>query len=669
MALFHCFSKLVGRKKKVKDAIVSSSECKNVNENRTLQVKVEHPVKPSEHEEELKSTSFSVPVPFDVTEISRCEVKVMNPVEKGQEEEAVEVAYEGEDEHEHDEKSPMSRENSDSNLEGRDIDSSNPSFQIGSPCAEQGTNDEEVEIGQGGHVSDPGMAREERWASPKLTRSCSNLDSREVLKRIADQLPPSKTQSFEQLQELANRVRGDLLMRSPCSQSSARTHCSADKVMLKKHSSSQILPSRSKRMWWKLFLWSHRNLQKPAIASKSRMSSLLATVNQQGGYSSDTLEPYRAKQLCKVESAGSFSELCSYKSSHEEENGLKGGFSGLWPQNQWIAFSGESSSSLKRVDDWVKDLEFQPTTPVVEEENGDEQIVFPSSPKADESMAKYPTHSSRHTKSNLSEELQHANSVIQSLNSSSTVAHVSGMGLKVIPIISHFSSLRSINLSNNSIAQITQGSLPKGLHVLDLSRNRITTIEGLRELTRLRVLDLSYNRISRIGHGLSSCILLKELYLAGNKISEVEGLHRLLKLTVLDLSFNKITTTKALGQLVANYNSLVALSILGNPIHSNLSSDQLRRAVCGLLPKLAYLNKQPINPQKAREVSMDIIAKSSSRNNNWNACRKSVKKSSQSGLMSSSTGRSSTSVGQRSRNKAKRQANQQSRLKTRTVIS
>jgi hypothetical protein len=50
-------------------------------------------------------------------------------------------------------------------------------------------------------------------------------------------------------------------------------------------------------------------------------------------------------------------------------------------------------------------------------------------------------------------------------------------------------------------AHIAPGSLPKGLHTLDLSRNNIGTIEGLRELTRLRVLSLSYNRISRIGHG------------------------------------------------------------------------------------------------------------------------------------------------------------------------
>lgn len=112
-----------------------------------------------------------------------------------------------------------------------------------------------------------------------------------------------------------------------------------------------------------------------------------------------------------------------------------------------------------------------------------------------------------------------------------------------------------------------------------------------------------------VNSGLSNCTLIKELYLAGNKISNVEGLHRLLKLIVLDLSFNKIATTKAIGQLVANYNSLVALNILGNPIQSNVGEDQLRKTVSSLLPKLVYLNKQLIKPQRAREVLKDSVAK------------------------------------------------------------
>lgn len=183
---------------------------------------------------------------------------------------------------------------------------------------------------------------------------------------------------------------------------------------------------------------------------------------------------------------------------------------------------------------------------------------------------------------------------ISSLSASATAAQLTNHGLVVIPFLSAFSSLRALNLSGNSIVRITAGALPRGLHILNLSKNSISIIEGLRELTRLRVLDLSYNRILRIGHGLASCCSLKELYLAGNKISEVEGLHRLLKLNVLDLRFNKLSTTKSLGQLAANYNSLQAISLEGNPAQKNIGDEQLKKFLLGLLPHLSYFNRQSI---------------------------------------------------------------------------
>lgn len=88
----------------------------------------------------------------------------------------------------------------------------------------------------------------------------------------------------------------------------------------------------------------------------------------------------------------------------------------------------------------------------------------------------------------------------------------------------------------------------------------------------------------------------------------MEGLHRLLKLAVLDVSFNRITTAKSLGQLVANYGSLRALNLLGNPVQANAGDDTLRKAVTGLLPRLEYLNKQAVKPQRAREVAKDTVA-------------------------------------------------------------
>lgn len=101
--------------------------------------------------------------------------------------------------------------------------------------------------------------------------------------------------------------------------------------------------------------------------------------------------------------------------------------------------------------------------------------------------------------------------------------------------------------------------------------------------------------------GLASCSSLKELYLAGNKISEVEGLHRLLKLNVLDFRFNKISTTKGLGQLAANYNSLQAISIEGNPAQKNVGDEQLKKHLLGLLPQLVYYNRRSIKAGSTKD--------------------------------------------------------------------
>lgn len=91
--------------------------------------------------------------------------------------------------------------------------------------------------------------------------------------------------------------------------------------------------------------------------------------------------------------------------------------------------------------------------------------------------------------------------------------------------------------------------------------------------------------------------------MAGNKISEVEGLHRLLKLAVLDLRFNKISTAKCLGQLAANYNSLQAISLEGNPAQKNVGDEQLKKYLQGLLPHLVYFNRQPIKVSTLKDAA------------------------------------------------------------------
>lgn len=247
----------------------------------------------------------------------------------------------------------------------------------------------------------------------------------------------------------------DVLVGDATSPVSIRTHCSADKVILKKHSSSQILPSRSRRLWWKLFLWSHRNLHRAATAKPLPIEVKPSVINQHGGYSSDTLEPKQIMGSRKLRSPGSLTGESMDKGKCNIDNQSWNGFygvSGMWPQNQWVAFPTNSSSPLARVNEWVKEVSAQPPYQVEnDDDNSEDGILFPPSPENGASPARGASHLTRHPAANLIEEISHANTVIQSLNTNSNVAHITGLGLKAIPSISHFSSLRSVNLSGNLI--------------------------------------------------------------------------------------------------------------------------------------------------------------------------------------------------------------------------
>ncbi|KAG0477245.1 hypothetical protein HPP92_013649 [Vanilla planifolia] len=269
---------------------------------------------------------------------------------------------------------------------------------------------------------------------------------------------------------------------------------------------------------------------------------------------------------------------------------------GQWESshNNWDQLTPKEFS-IRRVEHWINQIDIHGD--LIIEENG-ENSASTSKENPQSLITLGPTKSD--ARSNLAMEV--ANSYMSSLTSTSSSAQMANLGLDAIPLISPFVGLRVLNLSGNAIVRITPGSLPKGLHLLNLSKNNISTIEGLRDLSRLRVLDLGYNRIARIGHGLASCSSLKELYLAGNKIGEVDGLHRLLKLNILDLRFNKISTAKGLEQLAANYGSLQAINLEGNPAQRNVGDEQLKRFLLGLLPNLVYYNKQAIRTG-SKEVS------------------------------------------------------------------
>ncbi|XP_028557333.1 uncharacterized protein LOC110107307 [Dendrobium catenatum] len=293
-------------------------------------------------------------------------------------------------------------------------------------------------------------------------------------------------------------------------------------------------------------------------------------------------------------SKGNFSFADALRKSEASNANITREFQQESSHDNWDQLTPQEFS-IRRVENWISQIDIHCDL-IVEEQEASSTTVSKEEPQI---LAAVDPPKSE-TRSNLAMEV--AYNYISSMTSSSSSAQMANLGLVAVPVLSSFISLRVLNLSGNALVQITPGCLPKGLHMLNLSKNNISTIEGLRDLSRLRVLDLNYNRIARIGHGLASCSSLKELYLAGNKISEVEGLHRLLKLSTLDLRFNKISTSKGLGQLAANYDSLQAINLEGNPAQKNVGDEQLKKFLLGLLPNLVYYSKQAIR-MGSKEVS------------------------------------------------------------------
>lgn len=347
---------------------------------------------------------------------------------------AADAAYEGGDEHE--DVPILKRANCDFDFHDQpnSMGSNQGFIQLGQELLDNKSGRDEaltpdLQV-QSGHVSDPGMERRTSFlVSPVLKRSCSNIETKRSNLQASN--PPTRSHSYTDLKNLS--TDGNSVYRVQTSPWSAKSNCSADRVMLKKRSSSQVLPSRSRKVWWKLFLWSHRNLHKPSASARPPLPR--SASHQKAGYSSDTLEPARTHEDRKKKAI--------------EESGM-----------HWVAFAMESSSPIDRINAWVNSIdetEFCHAHDYGSDNDGDEgheeeekkgSLILPIYAENGESSGK--NHSS-HADRRTTEEIMHANNVIQSLNFLSSVAHISGMGLKVVPSISAFSGLRNVNLSGNLI--------------------------------------------------------------------------------------------------------------------------------------------------------------------------------------------------------------------------
>ena len=125
-----------------------------------------------------------------------------------------------------------------------------------------------------------------------------------------------------------------------------------------------------------------------------------------------------------------------------------------------------------------------------------------------------------------------------------------------------FSTLLSLDVSGNNISELR--GLPITLVRLRAARNSLIHITGLEALVRIEELDLSHNRLVDMS-GLARNSRLRVLKLSDNRISRIECIEHLRLLECLDLEDNEIKHTEDLRSLSLLTN-LKILRMQGNSV-------------------------------------------------------------------------------------------------------
>ena len=150
-------------------------------------------------------------------------------------------------------------------------------------------------------------------------------------------------------------------------------------------------------------------------------------------------------------------------------------------------------------------------------------------------------------------------------------------------------ALKTLNLSNNSISDISTLSGLTQLTHLDLSRNAITDISALSGMTAITTLSLDYNLIFDIS-ALSTMPLMLSLNLRSNNVGDISALSGMTLMETLDLWSNRITDVSALSGMT----SLSSLSVAWNPISDFAPLRTLKAANPSLSIDININNNSPV---------------------------------------------------------------------------
>jgi len=180
-------------------------------------------------------------------------------------------------------------------------------------------------------------------------------------------------------------------------------------------------------------------------------------------------------------------------------------------------------------------------------------------------------------------------------------------------------SLRTLNLSQNAISNVSSLSQLTAITSLHLDRNRLRSLSGLEDMNRLQTLDISFNHELRSLDEIvplnaltrlyaSNCEIrtvpalsssLVEIDLSSNNLKDISGLNGLRSLRVLDVSKNGIERLPS----PIGFSALETINVEDN----ELSSLTLLKG-CPALKKIhAFGNTitDPINTWSGSSVEVD----------------------------------------------------------------
>lgn len=154
-------------------------------------------------------------------------------------------------------------------------------------------------------------------------------------------------------------------------------------------------------------------------------------------------------------------------------------------------------------------------------------------------------------------------------------------------------ALTYLNLSGNTIRDISVLQTMPDLTELYLSHNALVELDALSGLSKLEVLNIAFNSVASAAP-LATCTALKELNLSHNALADLTGLDKLTKLEKLYIPF---TGTKDISILEAN-TAIRELDISNNAI-TDIS-------VVSAMAKLEHLNFSYNQVAKLPSFSKDV---------------------------------------------------------------